>query len=53
MNIRFNELQRKAASAAAALAVSAIFIGAAVGPAVNLEAGEPSFAQVGTQRAVA
>jgi hypothetical protein len=35
MNIRFENLQRKAASAVAALALSTFFIGAAVGPAVS------------------
>ena len=34
MNIRFENLQRKASSAVAALIVSTFFIGAAVGPAV-------------------
>ncbi len=47
--IRFNDLQKKAASAAAALAISAIFIGAAVGPAVNA----PVIAQANVERAVA
>jgi energy-converting hydrogenase Eha subunit E len=46
---RFNELQKKAASAAAALALSAIFIGAAVGPAVNA----PVVAQANVERAAA
>ena len=34
MNIRFENLQRKAASAVAALAISTLFVGAAVGPAL-------------------
>jgi hypothetical protein len=49
MNIRFNDLYKKAASAAAALAISAVFIGAAVGPAVNA----PTTAQANVERAAA
>lgn len=49
MNIRFSDFRKKAASAAAALAVSAIFIGAAVGPAVNA----PALAQADVARAAA
>jgi len=52
MNIRFDELQRKAASAAAALALSAIFIGAAVGPAINAP-NAPVYAQANGERAAA
>ncbi|MFN3726085.1 MAG: hypothetical protein ACK4SZ_07240 [Allosphingosinicella sp.] len=35
VNIRFENIRRQTASAAAALVVSAIFISAAVGPAVS------------------
>lgn len=35
MNIRFASLQRKAGSAVAALAISTLFVGAAVGPALS------------------
>lgn len=35
MNVRFQTLRSKIVSGAAALAISAIFIGAAVGPAVT------------------
>ena len=35
VNIRFENIRRKSASAAAALVVSAFFISAAVGPAVS------------------
>lgn len=35
MNVRFENLQRRAASAIAALAVSTLFVGAAVGPALS------------------
>ena len=52
MNIRFSDLHKKAASAAAAIAVSAIFIGAAVGPAVNAPSG-PAYAAAATDRAAA
>jgi hypothetical protein len=44
MNIRFENLQRKAASAAAALALSTLFIGAAVGPALT-QTGSPASVQ--------
>ena len=52
MNIRFNDLHRKAASAAAAFAVSAIFVGAAIGPAINAPSG-PAYAQANVERAAA
>jgi len=35
MNTRFEQLQRKAASAVAALALSTFFVGAAIGPALS------------------
>ena len=35
VNIRFENIRRKSASAAAALVVSAFFVSAAIGPAVS------------------
>jgi hypothetical protein len=48
---RFEQLQRKAASAVAALTLSTFFIGAAVGPALSQSTYSP--AQVQADRSVA
>ena len=51
MNTRFEQLQRKAASAVAALALSTFFVGAAIGPALSQSTYAPVQAQA--ERSVA